>query len=70
MIPATNASGKTMYSKPRVMSTQKFPMVGEFRREKPRTRPMATAMPITGLSICCSVRAPICEKYDMVVSPP
>ena len=46
MIPATNASGKTMYSKPRVMSTQKFPMVGEFRREKPRTRPMATAMPI------------------------
>ena len=52
------------------MSTQKLPMVGEFRREKPRTKAMATAMPITGLSICSSVNAPICEKYDMVVSPP
>ncbi len=52
------------------MSTQKFPMVGEFRREKPRTMAMATAIPITGLSNCSKVSAPICEKYDMVVSPP
>ena len=52
------------------MSTQKFPMVGELRREKPRTMAMATAMPMAGLIICCSVSAPICEKYDMVVSPP
>ena len=34
------------------MSTQKLPMVGELRREKPRTKAMATAMPMTGLSIC------------------
>ncbi len=52
------------------MSTQKFPMVGELRREKPRTMPMATAMPITGLTNCSIVSAPIWEKYDMVVSPP
>ena len=32
----------------RVMSTQKFPIVGEFRREKPRTSAMATAMPTAG----------------------
>jgi hypothetical protein len=31
---------------------------------------MATAMPITGLRNCSRVRAPICEKYDMVDSPP
>ena len=29
----------------RVMSTQKFPMVGELRRENPRTMAMATTMP-------------------------
>ena len=52
------------------MSTQKFPMVGELRRAKPRTKAMATAMPITGLSICSRVKAPIWEKYDIVVSPP
>ncbi len=52
------------------MSTQKFPIVGELRRENPRTMPIATAMPMTGLNICCSVSAPICEKYDIVVSPP
>ena len=52
------------------MSTQKFPMVGEFRRENPRTMAMATAMPMAGLRNCSKVKAPICEKYDMVVSPP
>ncbi len=59
-----------MYIRPRVMSTQKLPMVGELRREKPRTMAMATAMPMTGLSICSRVSAPIWEKYDIVVSPP
>ena len=54
----------------RVMSTQKFPMVGELRRENPRTMAMATAMPTAGLTNCCTVRAPIWEKYDIVVSPP
>ena len=52
------------------MSTQKFPIVGELRREKPRTKAMATAMPMAGLTNCCKVSAPIWEKYDMVVSPP
>ena len=52
------------------MSTQKFPIVGEFRREKPRTTAIATAMPMAGLTNCCTVSTPICEKYDMVVSPP
>ncbi len=36
----------------RVMSTQKFPMVGELRREKPRTMAMATAIPTAGLTNC------------------
>ncbi len=52
------------------MSTQKLPMVGEPFLEKPRTRAMATAIPMAGLRICSRVSAPICEKYDMVVSPP
>ncbi len=54
----------------RVMSTQKFPTVAEFRREKPRTRTMAAAMPTAGETNCWTVRAPIWEKYDIVVSPP
>ena len=54
----------------RVMSTQKLPMVVELRRAKPRTRAMATAMPTAVLTNCCTVSAPIWEKYDMVVSPP
>ena len=37
---------------------------------KPRTRAMATAMPTAGLTNCCTVSEPICEKYDMVDSPP
>ena len=52
------------------MSTQKFPIVGELRREKPRTRAMAAASPMAGLTNCSKVSAPICEKYDMVDSPP
>ena len=54
----------------RVMSTQKLPIVGELRREKPRTMAMATAIPTAALTNCCTVRTPIWEKYDMVVSPP
>ena len=44
--------------------------MGELRRAKPRTNTMAAAMPTAGVTNCCTVRAPICEKYDMVVSPP
>jgi hypothetical protein len=54
----------------RVTSTQKLPMVGELRREKPRTNAMATAIPTAGLTNCWTMSAPICEKYDIVVSPP
>ena len=54
----------------RVMSTQKLPMVGEFRREKPRVTAIATAIPTAALTNCCTVSTPIWEKYDMVVSPP
>ncbi len=54
----------------RVMSTQKLPMVADLRRAKPRTIAMATAMPTAGDTNCWTVRAPIWEKYDMVVSPP
>ena len=70
MMPATNATGKRMYRMQRVMSTQKLPIVGELRREKPRTIAMATAMPTAGLTNCWNVSAPIWEKYDMVSSPP
>ena len=41
------------------MSTQKLPMVGELRRENPRTRAMATAIPMAGLTNCSKVSAPI-----------
>ena len=54
----------------RVMSTQKFPIVGELRREKPRTMAIATAIPTAALTNCCTVSAPICEKYDIASSPP
>ncbi len=54
----------------RVMSTQKLPIVGELRREKPRTMAIATAIPTAALTNCWTVSTPICEKYDMVVSPP
>ena len=52
------------------MSTQKLPMVGLLRRENPLTMAMAAARPMAGLTNCWNVRAPICEKYDIVVSPP
>ena len=54
----------------RVMSTQKLPMVGVFRAAKPRIMAMATARPTAGVTNCWNVSPPICEKYDMVVSPP
>ena len=54
----------------RVMSTQKFPMVGDPFRAKPRTSAMATAIPTAGLTNCWTVSAPIWEKYDIVDSPP
>ena len=41
----------------RVMSTQKFPMVGDPFRAKPRTSAMATAIPTAGLTNCWTVSA-------------
>ena len=52
------------------MSTQKLPMVGDLRREKPRTSTMAAEIPTAALTNCWTVRAPIWEKYDIDVSPP
>ena len=54
----------------RVMSTQKLPMVGELRREKPRTRRWQQRCRPPALTNCWTVSTPICEKYDIVVSPP
>ena len=70
IIPATKAIGARTYMRQRVRSTQKFPMVGELRRENPRTNAMAATIPTAGVTNCCTVREPIWEKYDMVVSPP
>ena len=58
MMPKTNAIGKRMYNRQRVMSTQKLPTVADVRREKPRTRTMATAMPTAGETNCWTVSAP------------
>ena len=44
-------------------------MVGESRREKPRTSAMAAMMPTAGETNCWTASAPIWEKYDIVVSP-
>jgi len=51
-----------------VTSTQKLPIVGEFRRAKPRTREMATAIR-RGTYELLNVSAAIWVKYDIVVSP-
>ena len=69
-MPKRKAIGTRTYNKQRVMSTQKLPMVGEFFRANPRTRTRATATPTAGVTNCCTVSAPIWEKYDIVVSPP
>ena len=54
----------------RVMSTQKFPIVGEFRLLNPRTSAIDAAIPTAGETNCCTMSDAICEKYDIVVSPP
>ena len=54
---------------PRTRSTQKFPIVFEPLRENPRMRATATAMPTAALRKFCTASAPICDRYDIVVSP-
>ena len=51
-------------------STQKLPTVGDPFREKPRMTTRAAPMPTAGVTNCWTVSAIICERYDMVVSPP
>ena len=54
---------------PRTRSTQKFPIVLEPRRDSPRMRATATAMPTAALRKFCTASAPIWDRYDIVVSP-
>src|SRR5580658_3956033 len=44
-------------------------MVADPRRENPRISAIATAMPTAALRKFCTASAPICDRYDMVVSP-
>ena len=50
-------SGNRIYTVPRTMSTQKFPMVFCWRRANPRTSAMATAMPAAADTKFCTVKA-------------
>ena len=53
----------------RTRSTQKLPMVFG-RRAMPRTSAAAIAMPTAADQKLCDASATICEKYDIVFSPP
>src|SRR5580704_18914639 len=68
-IANTNAIGSSTYSVPRTRSTQKFPIVFEPLRAKPRIKATATAMPTAALTKFCTASAPIWDRYDIVVSP-
>jgi hypothetical protein len=52
------------------MSTQALPMVADERRVNPRTRATSTAMPTAADTKFCTVRASICVRWLMVLSPP
>ena len=54
---------------PRVRSTQKFPMVSERWRVKPRIRATATAMPTAAEAKFWTVSPIICVRWLIVVSP-
>ena len=53
----------------RTRSTQKFPIVFAPRRQNPRIRATATAIPTAALTKFCTASAPIWDRYDIVVSP-
>src|ERR1700722_3770821 len=69
----TIANMKAMGSReeivPRTRSTQKLPIVFEPRRESPRMRATATAMPTAALRKFCTASAPIWDRFDIVFSP-
>ena len=55
-------SGIRMYSTPRTMSAQKFPMPFWCERVKPRTRATATAMPVAAETKFCTANPANCVR--------
>jgi len=51
-----------MYSTPRTVSTQKLPMVDDWRRVKPRISAISTAMPTAAETKFCTVSPSICVR--------
>jgi hypothetical protein len=45
-------------------------MLPELRRENPRMTAASTAMPTPAETKFCTARPAICERYDIVASPP
>ena len=54
----------------RVRSAQKFPIVSERRRTRPRTSAIATAIPTAADAKFCTVSPAICVRWLIVDSPP
>ncbi len=73
MSATTSESGISTYSVPRTRSVQKLPMrpfASLPWRAMPRVSPTATAMPAAAEVKLWNASWVICEKYDIVVSPP
>jgi len=66
---ATKAMGSRTLVMPRMRSTQKFPMVSEWRRTRPRMRATATARPTAAEAKFCTARPTIWVRWLMVLSP-
>ena len=54
----------------RVRSTQKFPIVGDLRRTRPRITAIATAIPTAAETKFCTVSPAIWVRWLIVDSPP
>ncbi len=54
----------------RVRSTQKFPIVSERRRVRPRISATTTAIPTAAETKFCTVSPAICVRWAIVDSPP
>ncbi len=59
-----------MYSSVRTRSCQKLPSAATPRLANPRITAASTAMPTAAETKFCTASPAICEKYDIVVSPP
>ena len=66
---ATKAMGSRMRVTALVRSTQKFPMVADWRRVRPRIRATATARPTAADVKFCTARPTICVRWLAVFSP-